>query len=303
LVALLPALAAAAPQGGEGSVRTDLGLVGSVEEYVVRKGDSLTLIGACHGVEPRTLAEMNGLDAGNRLRVGQTLRIDNRHVVPARVDDGIIINVPQRMLFYYDNGELLGAQPVALGRPGWPTPVGEFTIRELRRNPTWYVPESIQREMARRGEPVRKTVPPGPDNPLSEYWIGLSFGAYGIHGTNAPQSIYTFQTHGCIRMHPPAAEDLFARVKLGDPGRVIYAAILLTRAGDGRIYLEVHRDIYRKNAGGLRRVKELAELGGLAEQVDWERAAEVIREQQGIAFDVTARRKDSAGDANRRPVE
>jgi L,D-transpeptidase ErfK/SrfK len=288
LIALAPALATPVGANGGITVRTDLGIVGSVTEYVVASGDSLSLIGACHAVEPRTLAAMNGLDPGAVLRVGQRLRIDNRHIVPARIDDGIIINVPQRMLFYFEERELLFASPVGLGRPGWPTPVGEFTIRELRRNPTWYVPESIQREMARRGEPVRRTVPPGPDNPLGDYWIGLSFGAHGIHGTNAPSSVYTFQTHGCIRMHPPEVEKLFERVKLGDPGRTIYEPVLLTQTPDARVFLEVHRDVYRRDAGGLRRAKELAELGGLTERVDWDRGAEVVREHRGIALDVTA---------------
>src|SRR5688572_32042800 len=49
-------------------------------------------------------------------------------------------------------------------------------------------------------ERVRKKVPPGPDNPLGEYWMGLSATCCGIHSTNAPQSVYQFKTHGCVRM-------------------------------------------------------------------------------------------------------
>src|SRR5687768_8390432 len=75
-------------------------LVGRVEDYAVRQGDTLSSIGARAGVDVATLAADNGLAAGARVVAGQSLRIDNRHIVPAGVDAGaLIVNVPQRMLF------------------------------------------------------------------------------------------------------------------------------------------------------------------------------------------------------------
>src|SRR5579864_7466072 len=98
------------------------------------------------------------------------------------------------------------ARPPSRRRPA-------FSVIQMRENPTWYVPKSIQDEWARAGKVVKKTVPPGPGNPLGGYWMGLSFPSYGIHGTNAPLSIYDFQSRGCIRMHPEDAGSLFRQVR------------------------------------------------------------------------------------------
>lgn len=83
---------------------------------------------------------------------------------------------------------------------------------------------------------------------MGGYWIGLSFPSYGIHGTNAPLSIYDFQSRGCIRMHPDDAGALFRQVKVGQRGEIIYEPVLLAQLQDGEILLEAHRDPYRKKS-------------------------------------------------------
>ena len=50
--------------------------------YTTAPGDSLTLIGARYGVEVRAIAGLNDLSLTTRLRVGQPLLIDNRHLIP-----------------------------------------------------------------------------------------------------------------------------------------------------------------------------------------------------------------------------
>ena len=76
-------------------------VVGSAALHTVEAGDSLSAIGARYGVDWPVLARENGLNAPDGLAVGQVLRIDNRHIVPAApLPTGIIINIPQRMLFY-----------------------------------------------------------------------------------------------------------------------------------------------------------------------------------------------------------
>jgi lipoprotein-anchoring transpeptidase ErfK/SrfK len=39
--------------------------------------------------------------------------------------------------------------------------------------------------------------------------------SYAIHGTNRPESIGTFASYGCIRMHNHDIVDLFERVSVG----------------------------------------------------------------------------------------
>jgi L,D-transpeptidase ErfK/SrfK len=266
-------------------------LAGGEFDYVVERGDSLTRIGARFGVSAGTLAALNNIAPASLLKVGQRLRVDNRHIVADFVADGIIINIPQRMLFYFKEGRLMRSYPVALGRPDWPTPTGRFKIIVKEENPTWEVPQSIQEEMRSEGKAVETCVPPGPDNPLGQYWLGLSIGGYGIHGTIAPASIYHFQTHGCIRLHPDDIAELFDRVKVGTPGRLIYQPVLLAVLDDGRILLEVHRDIYNKGIDPVQTARGMAEANGLSRDIDWSRADAVIAAQEGLAREVGRRNR------------
>lgn len=257
-------------------------LVGGPCLYQVKRGDSLTLLGARFGVGPRVLARANGLSPQARLSMGQSLRVENRHIVPD-AGDGIVVNIPQRLLFFFHEGALAAWYPVALGRPDWQTPTGRFEVVSRRRRPAWHVPPSIQEEMRRKGEPVRTVVPPGPQNPLGEHWIGLSGSSCGIHGTNAPASIYSFRTHGCIRLHPDDAADLFARVSIGTPVEIAYEPVLLRRQPDGAVFLEVNPDIYGR-AADLRALFEAAAARqDILDIVDPARAEAVLADRSGIA--------------------
>lgn len=92
----------------------------------------------------------------------------------------------------------LGWRSRGIGADETPSPIRSFTIRTKEDNPTWVVPASILKTM----NPPRHVVPPGPDNPLGEYRIRLSYGLYSIHGTDSPWSIGRLATHGCIRLYP-----------------------------------------------------------------------------------------------------
>jgi L,D-transpeptidase ErfK/SrfK len=150
------------------------------------------------------------------------------------------------------------------------------------------VPASIQREEEAEGKVVYDEVEPGPDNPLGKYWIGLSLPIVGIHGTNHPITVYSYRTHGCVRLHPDDIEALFNEVKLNDRGVIVYYPLMLARRDDGHIFLESDKDIYRKGTGGIDAVKTLARDNGIDNLIDWSRAGTVIEDQDGIARDITA---------------
>lgn len=258
-------------------------VVGKEFEYAVRPADTLVGIGARFGVSARSLAARNRIPATAKLAPGQLLRVDNRHIVPRALEDGILINLPQRVLFLFEEGRLAAWYPVAIGRPDWQTPTGSYEIVTREENPTWDVPVSIQREMRQKGEKVRKKVPPGPDNPLGKYWLGLSLSCCGIHGTNAPQSVYQFQTHGCIRLSPDDAADLFSRVSVGLPVEIVYEPVLVARDRRGATYLEVHPDVYRRTKDLREAAREAAARGGA--HGAWESPVwgDILRRQEGIA--------------------
>lgn len=274
----------AGPEHAQLAQLADLGA-----EHLVAPGDSLTSVGARYGVSPRRVAEINGLDSRARLRVGQRLAVESRHLAPQVQDlaEGILINLPQRMAFLFRGGRLERAYPVAVGRPDWPTPTGDFTVRTRETDKTWYVPKSIQEEMRREGKPVLTQVPPGPDNPLGRHWIGLSLPAIGIHGTNAPASVYGFRSHGCLRMHPDDVAELFDRVAVGERGRIVYQPLLLGRDAEGRIWFEANPDAYRRGAGTESTVRGMARERGIAEDsIDWARVATMLRDRDGQAREV-----------------
>jgi L,D-transpeptidase ErfK/SrfK len=175
---------------------------------------------------------------------------DRPQLAPPALRSGIVINIPQRLLFFMADGAVVAGYPVGLGRPDWPTFVGAFTIASKEVDPVWDVPVTIQEELRRAGKPVVTRMLPGPANPLGKYWLGLSVAGYGIHGTNAPASISRVQTHGCIRMLASDIEDLFARVEVGTPGAIIYEPIVMGNI-DGVLWMEAHPDIYRRDRRDL----------------------------------------------------
>ncbi len=165
--------------------------------------------------------------------------------------------------------------------------MGPFTVIEKKENPTWNVPLSIQSEMRREGKPVITMMPPCPANPLGNYFIRLSLPNIGIHGTNAPSSICQFRTHGCIRLHPDDVCALFGGVSVGDAGRIVYEPMLMARVSDGRVFVEVHRDIYHRAPAALAQLHDVADRAARTTTIDWDLVADVVRQREGLAVDVT----------------
>jgi L,D-transpeptidase ErfK/SrfK len=259
-------------------------VVGTAAEYDAAAGDTLESLAARYGVDPATIARRHGLARGVRLRASQILHIPAIHIVPVS-DVPLVVNVPQRMVFVVSAAEVR-AFPVAVGRPTWPTPRGDFTVTVKEEAPTWDVPVSIQEEMRRKGETPVTQVPPSPANPLGAYWIGLSLAGIGLHGTNAPQSIYRVTTHGCVRVHPDRIRELFDAVDVGMRGRIIYEPLLLAVV-DERVFVEVHRDAYGRVAPTFARLRAMAAQDGLTERIDWVLADAALTLREGVAVDVS----------------
>lgn len=262
-------------------------ITGSLFRYAVQPGDTLKKIGARFGTSSSLLATGNALERSAALQIGDALWVNNMHIVPDWRTEGIVINLPQRMLFLFSQGNLVAAFPVGLGKPDWPTPTGEFKVVDMQSNKEWVVPPSIQEEMRREGKAVVSRVPPGPQNPLGRHWIGLSAAGYGIHGTSAPASIYGFPSHGCIRAHPDDIAALFAISTVGMEVSASYRTTLLAEMPDGRVFLEVHRDIYKRGIDPLSEIRKLVSDYRLEDRVDWQRILEVAKRQDGLATDVT----------------
>lgn len=268
-------------------------IVGGEITYVVREGDSLSLIASRLGIRLDLIVSKNHLDPKKPIHKGRELTVNTRKIVPIVLDNGIVINIPDRMLYFFQNGKLEFYFPVGLGKPpkkgsrNWSTPLGKFIVQRKDKNPTWFVPVSIQQEMEAQGKPVKTIVPPGPDNPLGRYSLKISIPGILIHETIAPTSVYTFRSHGCIRVMPEHIEQFFEKVEINTPGELIYKPVKAAVSDQGRIFLEVHRDIYGRIKDLIDETLQVIEQLGVTEKVNWEKIETMLREKSGIVEDIT----------------
>ncbi|MDR3579745.1 MAG: L,D-transpeptidase family protein [Oryzomonas sp.] len=269
------------------------GLAGAMSVYTAEKGDTLRLIASKLGVSRQHLITINHLGKKTAVKVGQLLKYDNRRIIPKMIQKGIVINIPDRTLYYFQNGALVRTLPVALGTPtksddfNWQTPTGRFKIIEKIRNPTWTVPPSIQAQMESQGKEVITSIPPGPECPLGKFAIRTSIPGIMIHSTTKPGSINSYSSHGCIRVFPANMESFFKQIAVNTPGEIIYKPVKVTVGEAGRVFLEVHRDVYDKKINLATEARNLIEKRKLSDKVDWRKIKDIVKRQDGTIEDIT----------------
>ncbi len=267
-------------------------IIGGEIIYTVVKGDNIELISSKLGVDKRRIIKDNNLDPQKTLQIGLKIKANTKKIVPKIVDNGIIINIPDRTLYFFKDSILENVFSVGLGMSSWRgitkwrTPTGQFKIVSKRKNPTWHVPESMKWKMQMEGKTVIPVVPPGPDNPLGRYALDTSIPAVIIHETIWPTSIYQFRSHGCIRVLPENMERFFNQVKISTSGEIIYQPIKIAVINN-RVFLEVHRDIYGKLKDIKLETKKLIEEKKLINRINWEKVEEILKEKTGIPEDIT----------------
>ncbi|MBP2626744.1 MAG: ykuD 4 [Firmicutes bacterium] len=155
----------------------------------------------------------------------------------------IIVNLPSRTLEYYENDKLIKEYSVAIGKQSTPTPRGSFYIIDKEVNPWWYPPNS-------NGYVVTS----GPHNPLGYRWMGFKAN-YGIHGTNAPWSIGSVISNGCIRMHEEDVEELFPQIQYNTPLYITYDQVKVRVDEAGKASIGIYPDVYADGKVTLEQVK------------------------------------------------
>lgn len=221
-------------------------------------------------------------------------------VLPDARREGLVLNLPSMRLYHFVPEDTVPAHetrawsvtthPVGIGREGWATPTGQAKVTSKARDPTWYPPASVRAEHAELGDPLPAIVPPGPENPLGAYALGLSLPGYLIHGTNKPPGVGMRVSHGCVRLFPEDIEALYEQVTVGTPVHIVDQPVL---AGwrDGQLYLEAHPPLSedpRDPAIEAGRVIEAAlqRAGRPDADIDAAAVAWVLAERSGIPFPV-----------------
>jgi L,D-transpeptidase ErfK/SrfK len=261
-------------------------VVGGEEEVVVPPRTSLGILCAEKGVKWTVVSRHNHLKR-HRIKKGMVLKINTRHIVPAEVENGMVINLPELLMYHFVNGVCQRRYTLAIGKPSWPTPTGDYKIVEKRKNPTWNVPPSIQEEMEDQGMEVVTKVPPGPRNPLGKYFMATSASGVGIHATNRPWSVGSYVSHGCMRMLPSQIAKLFPQVTVGTPVKIIYRPLKLAVTPEGRVYLEAHPNIYHWELNSLEWVQDMADYYQISNWIDWDKVPAILKAKEGIARDIT----------------
>ncbi len=269
-------------------------LIGRLEYYTVGPHENLLLVARKEDLGYIEIVAANpGIDPWLP-QPGRTLVLPKAHVLPDAPYRGVVINLPELRLYYYDDRTApVITYPIGVGRKGRETPIGTTTIVRKRKSPTWTPPASIRRE--RPGLPP--FVPPGPENPLGDYALDLGWPSYVVHGTNRAYGIGRRVSSGCIRLYPEDIEHLFAMVSVGTRVTVVDQPMKLGWAR-GQLYLEIHPDALEGDELELRgwftpapvpdleaRVRAFA--GAQAHRIDWPTVRAVARSKRGIPVKIT----------------
>jgi lipoprotein-anchoring transpeptidase ErfK/SrfK len=123
----------------------------------------------------------------------------------------IIVSFGDRKLYWvYQKGAAI-SYPIAVPREQsrWS---GVTSVSRKAINPGW----TPTAEMRRENPKLPAYVPGGhPQNPLGVRALYLGSSTYRIHGTDAPWTIGTAVSKGCIRMYNEDVLDLYPRVPVG----------------------------------------------------------------------------------------
>lgn len=267
-------------------------VVGGIKIVQSKKGDNLFTIARRYemGYDDVVVANKK-LARRGWFKAGTPVVIPSMFILPDAPRVGIVINLPEKRLYFYPKNEnIVMTEPVAVGIYGWPTPLLDGHILEKMKNPTWHIPESIQIERELEGKEPVTYIPPGPDNPLGEYAMRLSNRVILIHGTIAANSIGRRASHGCIRMYPEDAEQLFYSIGMHEPVRIVNQPFK-TGWKDQQLYLEIHPTFIENRGTIHERVEQAFNLimnatNGNKSMVNWTKVQTALTTQSGIPADI-----------------
>ncbi len=120
---------------------------------------------------------------------GFTRVYNTKDIVNNQPEYTILIEIDEKKLYLFEDGEFIKDYPIASGTQSMPSPIGTWKITNKGK---W-------------------------GKGFGGYWMGLNvpWGTYGIHGTTREDSIGTAASHGCIRMYKKDAKELYNTVPIG----------------------------------------------------------------------------------------
>lgn len=160
----------------------------------------------CHPASAQSLF----FDWGGDKKVADSGRESVKLAEAKRAGDVIVSFGDRRLYLVTAPGEAL-SYPIAIPREKdrWQ---GATSVTLKRENPSWTPTPSMRKENPK----LPSWVPGGhPLNPLGVRALYLGSSTYRIHGTDAPWTIGTDVSKGCIRLYNKDVLDLYPRVAVG----------------------------------------------------------------------------------------
>jgi lipoprotein-anchoring transpeptidase ErfK/SrfK len=180
--------------------------------HIVRRAAALAVVAATGLTAAAGSATAQSLffDWGGGNSVGgagrETVRFN-----PAYKPGEVVVSFGDRRVYFINRPGEAYAYPIAIPREQsrWE---GKTSVSQKRENPSWTPTPTMRAENPR----LPMWVPGGhPMNPLGVRALYLGSSAYRIHGTDAPWTIGSAVSKGCIRMYNQDVVDLYPRVNVG----------------------------------------------------------------------------------------
>ncbi len=264
--------------GGAGKL---MPVIGFMDSHTVREGQTLLDIARKYGLGYNQMVLVHPEMDPWLPETGAVIDIPSKWVLPSARHWEVVINIPEMRLYrFFKAHNMVKTYPIGIGREGFDTPVMETRVVEKVKAPSWTVPPGA------RAKYGRNFLPPGPENPLGDYWIGLSVGNIGIHGTNFPWGVGRRVSHGCIRLYPEHAKQFFNEVETGTIVEILYEPVKVGVRGD-LVFLEVHPDIYGRVPDMESHAWGLIKSGKVADAVDPEKVIRCINAAKGVPIRIS----------------
>jgi L,D-transpeptidase ErfK/SrfK len=261
-------------------------VIGNVQTYTIKDHESLIEIARKFGLGYNEIMQANPDFDPFVPGEGMSVEIPTSWILPDVTSyKGIVINLSEMRLYYFfteRGARVVTTFPIGIGTEGDDTPEGNFMVIEKIENPSWYVPESIQKEKPY----LPKVLPPGPDNPLGSHAMRLSLRTILIHGTNKPWGVGRRVSHGCIRLYPEDISKLFDLVPIGSSVTIVRQPVKIGTK-DNRVYIEVNSDDIEENCSYFNETVKLIIKKNLLQNISIDMLYKALAEKSGIPIDIS----------------
>ncbi|MCF8025418.1 MAG: L,D-transpeptidase family protein [Desulfobacteraceae bacterium] len=253
-----------------------MNVIGFMQPHVIKKSETLLDIAREYGLGYNEIALLYpDMDSWAPPK-GEKIDIPSVWILPPARHEGVVINIPEMRLYrFIPRQKLVKTYPIGIGRQGFKTPLTDTRVAALIRHPDWTVPPDMREKLG------RAIVPPGPANPLGDYWIGLAIDNIGIHGTNFPWGIGRRVSHGCLRMYPEHIKSFFYEVEVGTGVEIVYKPVKVG-IRDDKIFVEIHPDIHDIIPDMYKHAESLLKERELLTGVDHKRLYRAVAEENGV---------------------